>query len=42
MGLGARIQDPGAEIWKNPIPDLGPGVKKSPDPGSGSATLSKK
>ncbi len=31
--------DPGSEIRKNPfrIPD--PGVKKAPDPGSGSATL---
>jgi hypothetical protein len=32
MGLGS-------EIRKKPIPDLGPGVKKAPDPGSGSATL---
>jgi hypothetical protein len=30
MGLGSGIQ-------KKPIPD--PGVKKAPDPGSGSATL---
>jgi hypothetical protein len=31
------IRDPGSEIRKKPIPD--PGVKKAPDPGSGSATL---
>jgi hypothetical protein len=31
------IWDPGSEIGKKPIPDLG--VKKAPDPGSGSATL---
>jgi hypothetical protein len=38
MGLGSGIrEDPGS--GKNPfrIPD--PGVKKAPDPGSGSATL---
>ncbi len=37
MGLGSGIRDPGS--GKNPfrIPD--PGVKKAPDPGSGSATL---
>jgi hypothetical protein len=37
MVLGSGIQDPGS--GKNPfrIPD--PGVKKAPDPGSGSATL---
>jgi hypothetical protein len=29
--------EPGSEIRKKPIPD--PGVKKAPDPGSGSATL---
>jgi hypothetical protein len=32
MGLGSWIRDP-----EKPIPD--PGVKKAPDPGSGSATL---
>jgi hypothetical protein len=31
------VWDPGSEIRKKPIPD--PGVKKAPDPGSGSATL---
>jgi hypothetical protein len=37
MGLGSGIRDPGSA--KNPfrIPD--PGVKKAPDPVSGSATL---
>jgi hypothetical protein len=37
MVLGSGIRDPGS--GKNPsrIPD--PGVKKAPDPGSGSATL---
>jgi hypothetical protein len=37
MGLGSGIRDPGFGknlFW---IPD--PGVKKAPDPGSGSATL---
>jgi hypothetical protein len=39
MGLGSGIQDPRSGIRKNlfRIPD--PGVKKAPDPGSGSATL---
>ncbi len=37
MGLGSGIRDPGSRIRKKPIPD--PGVKKAPDPGSGSATL---
>jgi hypothetical protein len=44
MGLGSEIRDPRSEI-RDPgsgknlfrIPD--PGVKKAPDPGSGSATL---
>jgi hypothetical protein len=31
------VWDPGSEIRKKPIPD--PGVKKAPNPGSGSATL---
>jgi hypothetical protein len=31
------VWDPGSEIRKKPVPD--PGVKKAPDPGSGSATL---
>jgi hypothetical protein len=35
MGLGSDIRDP----EKKPIPDPCPGVKKAPDPGSGSATL---
>jgi hypothetical protein len=36
---GFGIRDPGSEIRKKPIPDLGsdPGAKKAPDPGS--ATL---
>jgi hypothetical protein len=45
MGLGSRIKirDPektysGSRIR---IPDPDPGVKKAPDPGSGSATLEK-
>jgi hypothetical protein len=37
---GSGIRDPGTGIRKKPIPDLG--VKKAPDPGSGSATLVKK
>ncbi len=39
MALGFGIRDPGPGIRKNlfRIPD--PGVKKAPDPGSGSATL---
>jgi hypothetical protein len=36
---GSGIRDPGSEILKQSIPD--PGVKKAPDPGSGSATLVK-
>jgi hypothetical protein len=41
MGLGSGIQDPGSRIWKKlfRIQDPGPGDKKAPDPGSGSATL---
>jgi hypothetical protein len=40
MVLGSGIRDPGS--GKNPfrIPD--PGVKKAPDPGSGSATLARR
>ncbi len=34
---GSEIRDPRFGIRKKPIPD--PGVKKAPDPGSGSATL---
>jgi hypothetical protein len=34
---GSQIRDPRSGIRKNPIPD--PGVKKAPDPGSGTATL---
>ncbi len=37
MGLGSGIQDPGSGKNLFRIPD--PGVKKAPDPGSGSATL---
>jgi hypothetical protein len=37
------VWDPVSGIWRKPIPDPGsrmpdPGVKKAPDPGSGSAT----
>jgi hypothetical protein len=35
--LGSGIRDPASGIRKKPLPD--PGVKKAPDPGSGSATL---
>jgi hypothetical protein len=34
------VWDPGSGIRRKPIPD--PGVKKAPDPGSGSATLPKR
>ncbi len=34
IGLGSEIRDP-----EKPIPDPGYGVKKAPDPGSGSETL---
>ncbi len=34
---GFGIRDPRSGIRKKPIPD--PGIKKAPDPGSGSATL---
>jgi hypothetical protein len=37
MGLGSVIRDPGSGRNLFRIPD--PGVKKAPDPGSGSATL---
>jgi hypothetical protein len=37
MGLGSGIRDPGSGKNLSRIPD--PGVKKAPDPGSGSATL---
>ncbi len=37
MGLGSGIRDPGSGKNLLRIPD--PGVKKAPDPGSGSATL---
>ena len=37
MGLGSGIRDPGS--GKNPFQIPDPGVKKAPDPGSGSATL---
>ncbi len=32
-----QIPDPGFELFPSRIPD--PGIKKAPDPGSGSATL---
>jgi hypothetical protein len=37
MGFGSGIRDPGSGKNLFRIPD--PGVKKAPDPGSGSATL---
>ena len=37
MDLGSGIRDPGSRKNLIRIPD--PGVKKAPDPGSGSATL---
>jgi hypothetical protein len=37
MGSGSGIRDPGSGKNLFRIPD--PGVKKAPDPGSGSATL---
>ncbi len=37
MGLGSGIRDPGSGKNLFRIPD--PGIKKTPDPGSGSATL---
>jgi hypothetical protein len=36
-GCSSRIPDPDADFLPSRIPD--PGVKKAPDPGSGSATL---
>ena len=39
MSLGSGIRDPGSGKNLFRIPD--PGVKKAPDPGSGSATLPK-
>ena len=36
---GSRIRDPGSGKNLFRIPDPDPGVKKAPDPGSGSATL---
>ncbi len=38
MDLGSEIRDPEKTVFGSRIPD--PGVKKAPDPGSGSATLS--
>jgi hypothetical protein len=44
MGLGSdpgsEIRDPEKNLFR--IPDLGPGVEKALDPGSGSATLLKR
>jgi hypothetical protein len=40
MDLGSGILDPGSGKNLSRIPD--PGVKKAPDPGSGSATLIKR
>jgi hypothetical protein len=37
MALGSEIRDPEKTYSGSLIPD--PGVKKAPDPGSGSATL---
>jgi hypothetical protein len=37
MGLGTEIQDPEKNLFR--ILDPGPGIKKAPYPGSGSATL---
>jgi hypothetical protein len=37
MGLGSEIRDPEKTYSGSRIPD--PGVKKAPDPGSGSAAL---
>jgi hypothetical protein len=37
MGLGSEIRDPEKTYSGSRLPD--PGVKKAPDPGSGSATL---
>ncbi len=37
MGLGSEIRDPEKTYSGSRVPD--PGVKKAPDPGSGSATL---
>jgi hypothetical protein len=37
MDLGSEIRDPGKTYSGSRIPD--PGIKKAPDPGSGSATL---
>jgi hypothetical protein len=39
MGLGSGIRDQGSGKNLFRILDPGPGVKKAPDPGSGSATL---
>jgi hypothetical protein len=39
MGLGCGIRDPGSENPYPGFPDPDPKVKKSLDPGSGSATL---
>jgi hypothetical protein len=36
-GCSSRIPDPDADFYPSRIPD--PGVKKAPDPGSGSASL---
>jgi hypothetical protein len=37
LGCSSRIPDPDADFLPSRIPD--PGVKKAPNPGSGSATL---
>ncbi len=39
MGLGSEIRDPEKIHLESRTPDPGPGVKKAPYPGSGSATL---
>jgi hypothetical protein len=40
MALGSGLRDPEKTYSGSGIPD--PGVKKAPDPGSGSATLARK
>jgi hypothetical protein len=40
MGFGSEIRDPGSGKKPILVPDPVLGVKKAPDPGSGSAALS--
>jgi hypothetical protein len=37
--LQSAQKNPSSGIWKKLIPDPDPGIKKAPDPGSGSSTL---